>query len=141
MSQSSAPYGTVEVRIPILQREQSVIDEYGGASGRNQFEMEMRKMEEEMSKLTGQISEGNKRMASRIVQTTKTTTTRTSSGGVDSFQAQPAQQLQQLTNLQQNTSNSQTLNQSNFVNQFDIQPQQQLQGEWCNILTFLVGWF
>lgn len=113
MSQQG-PFGTVEVRIPILQRNQSVIDEYGGGDdAKNQFALEMRKMEEEMNKLTGQISEGNKRIASRIVQTTKTTTTRTSSGqNVQDSQPQPQIQQQSFNSINQS---------SNQSNQFDNQ--------------------
>ncbi|XP_055336099.1 nuclear transcription factor Y subunit beta-like [Paramacrobiotus metropolitanus] len=99
-------YGTVEVRIPILQRGESVIDQYGQ---RSQFDDEMRKMEAEMQKLTGEISEGNKRIASRVIQTTKTTTTRTSSGtGFDNqnqqFAIQPQPIQQQGGNVQSHTS-------------------------------------
>lgn len=85
-------HGMVEVRIPILKRETSVIENEFG-SHPDQFNQEMRKMEEEMNRLTGQISEGNQRLASRVIKTTTTTTTRTSSSGsgAPAPQAQPLQ--------------------------------------------------
>ena len=102
MSTTGSQFGgnnVVEVRIPIMQRTNSVLDQdYGGSGG--QFAEEMRRMEDEMNKLTGQINEGNKRIASRIVQKTTTTTTRTTSGGSGGpvpQQQQPQQQAIQFS--------------------------------------------
>ncbi|GAV02981.1 HSP20-7 [Ramazzottius varieornatus] len=92
MSQyGGSQHGTVEVRIPVMQRNTSIIEQdFGGHPA--QFEEEMRKMEAEMGKLTGQINEGNKRLASKIIKTTTTTTTRTrtsSTGAQGQQQQQP----------------------------------------------------
>ncbi|OQV19315.1 hypothetical protein BV898_06733 [Hypsibius exemplaris] len=132
MSTTGNQNNVVEVRIPIMQRQTSVLDQdYGGSGG--QFADEMRKMEEEMSRLTGQINEGNKRIASRIVQKTTTTTTRTTSGGGGGpVQQQPQPQPIQYSspvqaggNVQSQSSHTSTYSHQTTGTGAQGQPQQQ----------------
>lgn len=54
---SSSMLQDSEVRVPVLQRETSVVEKEFG-SIRERFDDEMRKMEEEMNRLRGEILEG-----------------------------------------------------------------------------------
>jgi len=72
MSQNS------EVRVPIYKRETSVVEKEFG-SIRERFDEEMRKMEDEMNRLRGEILDGNKRLESSFKESRSTTTRTTSS--------------------------------------------------------------
>jgi len=67
-----------EVKVPVLQRETSVVEKEFG-SIRERFDEEMRKMEDEMNRLRSDILEGNKRLESSFKEQRSTTTRTTSS--------------------------------------------------------------
>lgn len=75
---SSSMLHDSEVRVPVLQRETSVVEKEFG-SIRERFDDEMKKMEEEMNRLRGEILEGNKRLESSFKESRSTTTRTTSS--------------------------------------------------------------